>query len=231
MIENNSEKDINIKIFVGNVPFKCSREEFIDCFKNKKGFVSAEVIRNVGCFLTRGFGFVVFDNQENVESLLSMEIILKDRKLRLNKYLEDSEPKERKDNEELVFKLFIKDIPDSMNENYLYKLFEQFGPVHSAQINKSINSNSGTVEFLDKNSFRSALNQKIIEYDGVTLKIYPFRINKKVRFETKKFNDLNSAYRAGFKAGRLVGYEKGYDDATNNRSNANKPKIDYLNLV
>ncbi|MBA42996.1 MAG: hypothetical protein CMF62_03175 [Magnetococcales bacterium] len=217
------KKDNQVKIFVGNVPFKCSRDEFIDCFKEKKGFVSAEVIRNVGSFTTRGFGFVVFDRYETVEELLESEIKLKDRILRLNKYMEDAEPSS-KDDENTVFKLFIKNVPDMMDENKLEEIFSQFGKIHLCSILKNQTSNSGSVEFLDKVSFRSALNQKVINYEGIELKVYPFRSNKKGNFDKMHYQDLNSAYRAGFKHGNIVGYETGYNDGKSSKEKQNNFK-------
>ena len=48
------------KIFVGNVPFQCSKEEFTDCFNKYKGFLDADIVNRFNSENCRGFGFVTF---------------------------------------------------------------------------------------------------------------------------------------------------------------------------
>ena len=38
-----SEKQLSNKVFVGNVPFQCTRDEFQECFKSLEGFETADL--------------------------------------------------------------------------------------------------------------------------------------------------------------------------------------------
>jgi len=74
-----SNKDT--KIFVGNVPFDCNNIEFRECFKNVKGYISADLIN------MRGFGFVEVTTQYERDYIINNEVFfIKNRKLRLSVY-------------------------------------------------------------------------------------------------------------------------------------------------
>ena len=86
------------KIFVGNVPFDCSKDEFSECFKNMAGFIKAEIIYKNSASVTkisRGFGFVTFETPEHAKILLDDYdkncIMFKDRKLRFTQYVPNIE--------------------------------------------------------------------------------------------------------------------------------------------
>jgi len=75
------------KIFVGNVPFQCSQYEFVECFENIKGFIKAEIMYGLNTSLSRGFGFVTFDNKKNALEVIDGDpILFKGRPLRLTNY-------------------------------------------------------------------------------------------------------------------------------------------------
>lgn len=80
------------KVFVGNVPFQCTQQEFSECFESMPGFIKAEVINKINTPASRGFGFVTFDSYENAmaliesSSIVSSSIVCKDRILRFTKY-------------------------------------------------------------------------------------------------------------------------------------------------
>ncbi len=75
------------KVFVGNVPFQCTREEFQESFMKMDGFVNADIIRRYKSKLSRGFGFVVFSTREHAEKLLNdRNVHFKDRVLRFSPY-------------------------------------------------------------------------------------------------------------------------------------------------
>jgi RNA recognition motif-containing protein len=79
---------MDCKIFVGNVPFDCTNQEFRDCFKNIDGYICADLIS------MRGFGFVqVSTNLQRNSVLASNNFFLKNRKLRLSPYENNTKEK------------------------------------------------------------------------------------------------------------------------------------------
>ena len=81
------------KIFVGNVPFDCTDNEFKDAFIHFDGYLNAELISRSQTNNTRGFGFVAFINSDYVNKFLEKKekIIIKDRTLRFTKYTEKND--------------------------------------------------------------------------------------------------------------------------------------------
>jgi RNA recognition motif-containing protein len=74
------------KIFVGNVPYQCTREDFQKCFRPMNGYVTADIIRRYKSKISRGFGFVIFKTKEQAEAAMKKTITLEDRTLRLSEY-------------------------------------------------------------------------------------------------------------------------------------------------
>jgi RNA recognition motif-containing protein len=92
---NDSINEKEFKVFVGNVPFNCTQEEFQNCFSNVPGYKNADVIRRYNSNFSRGFGFITFNSDSDATALLSSHdnIILKDRTLRLSRYSFDEKTK------------------------------------------------------------------------------------------------------------------------------------------
>ncbi|GMP53227.1 hypothetical protein CsSME_00018756 [Camellia sinensis var. sinensis] len=59
------------KIFVGGIPTAVTEEEFKNFFSNYGKVVEHEIIRDHVTKRSRGFGFVVFDNEQVVDNVLS----------------------------------------------------------------------------------------------------------------------------------------------------------------
>ena len=103
------------KIFVGNVPYQCTDEEFKECFKTIPGYINAEIL------LSRGFGFVTLETDDDATALLlRTDIKFKDRVLRFTRY--DSKVSKKSQKQEKKC-LFVKNIPTDMNRDQLKALF------------------------------------------------------------------------------------------------------------
>ena len=102
---NGDQETVN-KVFVGNVPFQCTKEEFIDCFKDQSGFIDADIIRRYRSKLSRGFGFVIFKSQEQANTLIGRtDIVLKDRVLRFSTYSDDNTRERKKTYQIFIFSI------------------------------------------------------------------------------------------------------------------------------
>lgn len=196
------------KIFVGNVPYTCTKKEFISCFKQFDGFVDAEVIKKNDSNTTKGYGFVIFNNQEQMNNVLNSKMItLKNRKLRINKY----DP--YRNNVNNIYKVFLKNVPCNCTEDEIIKYFSNFGHVVHCYINTKDTTigiyNSAILSYDSEKSYYNALKNKEVIINSNVIKVFPYQ--KKFSRHTVRKNNIeaSNAYNIGFEAGKLVGYEEG----------------------
>jgi len=91
------------KLFVGNVPFKCTLDEFREVFQDLDGFKNAELIQRGKSNLTRGFGVVEFNSADYLDDHCDREYELKGRTLRVTRY----QPQEK---EQRSYKIFLRGV-------------------------------------------------------------------------------------------------------------------------
>lgn len=190
------------KIFVGNVPYYCTTKEFQNCFKHFDGYVKAEVIgdKNSLSLVSKGFGYVIFQNQEKAQKVMKQNIILKHRILRLTKY--DENQKYKNDTNQI----FITDLPDYITKEKLMDILEECGKIEECNIYKSGNKINSVITFNSKEGYMKAVKEDI--YLGKNrINILPF---KRKRYAFKRSED--SLYQAGFKAGRIIGFQQGFQE-------------------
>jgi RNA recognition motif-containing protein len=210
---NYDESSNDNKIFVGNVPYQCTKEEFQNCFKHLNGFITADIKRRHNSKLSRGFGFVIFDSQHNAKQLLSInDITLKDRTLRFSPYSFN-------DNDDIKqFKLFLPDIDEDMTNEDLTNLLSKYGTITECIINNKNNRTFGIICFDNYDSFINCLNDNIT-YNDRELIVKPY---KKVKFKNKQFfSNPILAYRKGLQAGKIIGFQEGFQEGLKSRDNVN----------
>lgn len=188
------------KVFVGNVPFQCTNEEFFNCFRHYEGFISADIINRQNSVNSRGFGFITFKNSIFAGKFLdeNPQISIKNRLLRFTKYhLNDSE---------YITKtiestnLFIKNIPDNYTSDMLKKLFEsKTKNIGLCYINTDImtgeKKNTGIVEILDYDIYDELVtNGKITDSNNYTLLLNKYKNNIKIKKPTKSTKFINTSY-------------------------------------
>jgi RNA recognition motif-containing protein len=199
------------KVFVGNVPFQCTKEEFKKCFSNMDGFINADIIRRHRSKLSRGFGFVIFENKENAEKLINKNNIkIKDRSLRFSPY--SLENYDTKIIGTKTFQVYINNIDTNTNTEQLKKILENCGEINSCFITTKNGKKFAIVNFVTYESFKNALNSSI-NYNGVNLDIRPFRKTKKYNTPISNYKNTifqKNSYQDGFQAGHIVGFQEGF---------------------
>lgn len=225
------EKNLR-KIFVGNVPFQCTREEFIDCFKNLEGFVTADIIRRYRSKLSRGFGFVVFSDKPSADKLLNgSAVMLKDRVLRFSVY-DTSIKTEMSDDTYMsspekpisdiknvvipsikespmppgisnIYQIYLNNLDNDISTGVLLKLLKSYGDIESCKVSQTVEKDFEKYAILTVNSYLTYNN--ILEANNESFDAYPYIV------KPKKSKAMNSrvAYREGFNAGQMVGYRQG----------------------
>ncbi len=219
---------LDYKIFVGNVPYQCTQEEFQNCFKNFVGYKNAEIIRKYNSDAGRGFGFVTFDSVENGNQLINQKenqnIILKDRILRFSKKKHDKTDAINK-----RYFMYVSNIPEILTSEDFKKIFELHDDLGLCYINTDRitgkSKGTGIVEFKSENIYNILLLKSKLDYttddnNKIILQLSPMNnrmsthsvkneVKQNYRNKFIEVNTKNPVYIAGFNAGRNLGFKEG----------------------
>ena len=177
------------KLFVGNIPFDCTKLEFKNLFKKYKGLKSADLINdNNKCF-----GFVIFDNIEIIENILqSNNIHIRDRKLRLTRYNNKTK--------ETTNYIRLKNIHDTITCEDIRIEFENYSEIGKCFIDMDRITgkykNTGIVEIIDTQIYEQLLGLDVILINDHQINIEKY-INPTIQNNNnndnkeKKYNKLN----------------------------------------
>lgn len=205
------------KIFVGNVPFQCSQFEFQKCFEKMDGFIKAEIICRQGTNISRGFGFVTFNNQKDAKKLLyNNTIILKDRTLRfteytMNKYTQNIQSYDNNPSPLVVQNknyILVNNLRKDSTRDELYEIFSKYGEVGKYFIlsdpDTGIFKNQGVIEIIDVDLYNLLLSQKTLNVtNSYVLELSKWK-QQKQSFEKKITKlDLFKAFTAGKNVGMI----------------------------
>lgn len=188
------------KVFVGNVPYLCTTEEFVECFQQMEGFVEADIVRRPNSKFSRGFGFVTFDQQSALDQILARDDLeLNGRILRFSAYEYDREPKN--------YLVFLRGVPEEYNEDRLKETMDRFGEVKEVtlHLNRETNKPTGTavVGYGSVDTMREVLRERECTVEeGVLLRFFPYRKHPTNRRQ-RLYKTARDAYMAGFQAGNM----------------------------
>jgi RNA recognition motif-containing protein len=135
------------KIFVGNVPFNCTQEEFEECFSDISGVYKADIVKGHKDD-SRGIGFVTMNTIEEAETLkCRTNIKCKGRNLRFYPYQNNAS---KNSMESINNYVYIDGIPADKDRKWLKNAFKEYGPFNRYFI--AINHDTGeqrSTGFLD----------------------------------------------------------------------------------
>ena len=198
---------IPFKEFVGNVPFDCRDDDFKKVFKDKDGFVNAELIHRKKSALTRGFGFVAFDSREKATKLIQEGTMkIGTRELRFSAYDSDRKPRPRPQKETDIGKLYVRNLPRELTILDFSAYFSKFGTlVNSYLITDSetrTHKGAGVLCYTTDEEATSVIEQ--VHFIGSN-RLQIFRYHKPIN----KFSSTKAAYNAGLKEGYYRGFQLG----------------------
>jgi RNA recognition motif-containing protein len=205
------KSDYQHKIFVGNVPFDCTKKEFEECFNNMDGFENAEIINKFNSDSSRGFGFVTFNNKKNALSLLTKNIEFKDRILRFTEYSSNDKKEQHIDMLKKNY-IFIKKIPSELSRDDIKIFFENYGEVGSCFINTDTRTGeskgNAVVEIKNNQVYENLLDIKTIVYNNdISLDLSKWC--QKIRVRTKPVkSENNEMYRNAFNPTKTFSFSK-----------------------
>lgn len=217
-VENmESEETKGTKVFVGNVPFYCTKEEFEQCFDKLDGFVMADVIRRYKSNLTRGFGFVVFETPEDANKLIEQkEMNFKNRVLRFSEYDLENKEQPRNKNKKNKFQIFVSNLEENMENEDLKELFSDYD-ITSCFVNKKYGKTTGVVTVNSYDEYKNILNNPP-KYGEDFLVVKPFKKQIK-RDNNPQQMSAKVAFREGFRAGHMAGFQEGFKQGQEHKGN------------
>ena len=178
-------KNGECKIFVGNVPYQCTQEEFTIFFQNIDGFIKAEIITVHKTNMSRGFGFVTMRSLCDAENLKHREdILFKGRTLRFTSYHNDNLKPMM---ENINNYIFVDGIPYGKNRDWLRDCFVAYEPIGKCFVAMNHETgdmkNNGVIEIIDDIKYKSALAKKQHEINGATLDTFKYKTKPSHVFE------------------------------------------------
>ena len=181
---NNIQKDLNedyktkdYKIFVGNVPYQCTQNEFALCFEHITGFVKAMIKIDHNTNMSRGFGFVTIKSLNAAKKLKQRDdIICKGRYLRFTSFQYENHKPIMVNLNNYVF---VDGIPDGKNREWLRNCFALYKPIGKCFIcmdhkNGQLKTN-GVIEIIDDLKYKSILAKKWYDVNNVIFETSIYR--------------------------------------------------------
>ena len=166
------------KLFVSNVPYNCTEEEFVKFILalSPSSIKDARLVKKTNSPVNQGYGFVTLLTQESVDWLKKQEVILNGRKLNMTDYA----------NQHKFYKLHVMNVPETLTEQTLFEMFSQFGKVDNVKkdynFTTKVFKGTAMVVFTNYEDFNSVLTKKELVFpDDVKLTVTKRRLpfNKK----------------------------------------------------
>jgi len=200
------------KVFVGNVPFNCTQEDFEKSFNSVKGFIKGEIVTKQHSNICRGFGFITLNTSNNVEELKNRDdLFINHRQLRFTEYTNGPIKPKSKENDKNKY-IYVNGIPDGNNREYLEKVFSNYSLGRhyiSTDVETGEQQNNGLIEILDNLKYKELLSMSTItDWDNNELELCRWKSKsyKKKDKSTTKY-DLFKAFTAGRNLGIIEGHQ------------------------
>lgn len=172
-----SDRDAHVA-YVGNIPFEVTTEELRSHFIDYNP-TDVRLISNRMTGVSRGFGFLSFENEEDLQKVIELNgSDLGGKNLRINKSFGKSAPNDRTAGGR---KVFLGNVSWDSSDDHVKEALSQFGEVLS--VNLPMNRHTGRkrgfgfVLFSEKASADAALKQKQVECDGRVVHVEEMRNN------------------------------------------------------
>lgn len=161
-----------VKLFVGNIPYKCTQEDIDKCFLNITGFIKADIIHEEKT--TKGYGFIIINNLHNAQQLQQRsDVILNGRTLRFIEYQNEK-------NTNVNNYIYITNIPNGKNREWLKQIFSQYAPIGKYFIimNQKTGqyTNTGIIEILNNTHYLELIKNKHHVINNITLGMQKYKI-------------------------------------------------------
>lgn len=167
------------KVFVKNIPYDCTEEEFRNVFSTYGEITDVKLIKRYDGH-NNGCGFVTYATKESKNDLLSNNnVVMCGRHLVISNY----------ENQRKGYNLNVSNVPENLTNEDIYHCFAKFGSVVAVMKDyensdpKQKFNGSASVMINNYDDFNNILSMKVIKYsDDVT-----FTVTKRTRRQGKLF--------------------------------------------
>ena len=165
----------NNKIFVKNVSFQCTKEDFQKCFSVMQGYVDSFMATKYNSVLSKGFGVITFDSEEIAKKMLNKNISLFDRELQFNLFESNKNNANGEKKYEKSFKIYVAHPSDDMADDELKNVFAQFGTVNVFYTKTDVKGQKySIIGFTEKKPVHDVLDAEIA-HDNKNVLVRPFK--------------------------------------------------------
>lgn len=198
---NSTSKNVPTKYFVGSLPGNTQPQALEKHFSIYGKIVSLEIIKNPKTNLSKGYGFLLIQLCLPESDFLGIEHFFSNRVISVRPYMKGKDLQQNTVSF-LSKRLFVKRVPEWMNEQDLLEYFVQFGPIEMVYVTpnfavKQLNSLIGFVHFVDKESLDEVLQSELHYIKG-----RPVKCSAYDREKTKK-TALDETHPMSGKSGHL----------------------------
>lgn len=171
---NYPTKSSPTKYFVGSLPGNTLPQTLEMYFSKYGKIVSLEIIKNPKTNLSKGYGFLLIQLYRPESEFLSIEHFFSNRVISVRSYMKGKDLQQNTVSF-LSKRLFVKRVPEWMNDQDLYEYFIQFGPIEMVYVTpnfavKQLNSLIGFVHFVEKESLDEVLQSELHYIKGRPVK-------------------------------------------------------------
>lgn len=169
------------KIFVSNVSYQATDEDFVRCFGGTDGLTSATILKRYNSIYSKGYGILEFNDKTNRDKIMESRIELLGRLLKFSYYDEN-----KRNNDGRIYKIFVLHPTNDTTDDFLKKVFSKYGEIKLCYTRTDYKGHKysiigfGTKEILDK------ILKSNITVGNLNIIVRPFK--------RKQFNKTNKEY-------------------------------------
>lgn len=187
-MENNQD----CRVFVGGVPFQCSKTQFAYLFQKYLPPKACNLILDKSTKKSKGFGILKFENRHSADLFLKgAPYYFKNHQLEV-KWLLPASKHQKSEKEKSKLRIFVGGIPKNYKDHNLNLYFSKFGRIASTKIifgdNLKQSKGFGFVEFVNREAAEKVLEigQHRNGKDKLDCKPYEISLSKKAKIWNKK---------------------------------------------
>ena len=210
-----SHKHNNYKLFLGSLPKDCSHEAVWRQLTRYGEIDELDItVRDKTNKYSRGFGYVIVKSKQVFQRLLEAEVVVEGKTIFIEPYFSESKYNCCKNEEFMVKRIFISNIPNKLSDADIKEIFERFGKVDKAYRITTVKGKKrpfGFVLFNEKEAADACNAAKYVSYQGSKICCRHFK-KEKPDYRQKQRDKKSRLVAQNFEQGLPGGRERDHRD-------------------